>query len=336
MNVFLRGSFAAVAFFGIAACSSGTMSQAPTLAPPNGSATVHRGVPFVPAFNYHDASRGAGALYSTKKSLVFDGDQAQAAVNILQTADLGSNPAPIATIHVAAGCPYGMAMDKKGTLYVVDNCGGNDIEEYSKGSTTLKTTITNGVSNPLGIAIDKSGTLYVSNYPASIQEYANGSTSPTKTITGGGLADPFGLALDSAGNLYIADFGASAVFELPAGGSSVTNLNLQSLGEPIGLAVDQKKGLLWETGGGDKNVNVYKLGGSTSPINQITSGFSDPYAISLENKGKPKATVVISDLYDRNSAVDGSIFAYKAGQYTPYATVTNNITLPTGLLITKP
>ena len=86
----------------------------------------------------------------------------QAAVNIYQTKNLASNPAPIASIAVSHGCPYGLAADKKGTLYVADNCGGNDVEEYAKGQTTLKTAITNGVSNPLGLAIDKSGTLYVS------------------------------------------------------------------------------------------------------------------------------------------------------------------------------
>ena len=158
--------------------------------------------------------------------MLFEGDQAQAAVNIYETRALPSNPAPVATIHVATGCPYGMAKDMKGTIYVVDNCGGNDVEEYPKGSTTLMTTITDGISNPLGAAIDKSGTLYVSNFPAAITEYAYGTTTPSKTITGGGMMDPFGLALDKSGNLYIADFGATAVFELPAGGSSVTNLNL--------------------------------------------------------------------------------------------------------------
>ncbi|HYL26726.1 MAG TPA: hypothetical protein VEW74_02765, partial [Candidatus Nitrosotalea sp.] len=335
MHVAIRGGLAGAALLTVAACSGGTSQSPSVISQGMASSIVHRGVPFVPAQRYAAAVPNAGG-YSTKKSLVFVGDQFQTDVFIYQTKKLGSNPAAIATIHVAAGCPYGLAMNSKGTLYVADNCGGNDVELYGKGSTTLKSKITNGISNPLGLAIDKSGTLYVSNYPASITEYPAGTSNPSKTITGGGMADPFGLALDSAGNLYIADFGASAVFELPAGGSSVTNLNLQGLGEPIGLAVDQKNNLLWETGGSGKIVNVYKLGGSTSPIETITSGFTDPYAISLQNKAKPAGTVVISDLYDRNSGLDGSIFAFKAGQYTPYATLTNNVTLPTGILIAKP
>jgi hypothetical protein len=316
------------ALVAIAGCGSGSAGQTPSTFQAN-SAFVHRGVPFVPGFRHTVVSRSAGATYSTRKSLIFEGDQDEAAVNIYKTKSVSSNPAPIATIHVANGCPYGLATDKKGTLYVADNCFSGDVEEYPKGSTTLKTTITTGISFPLGLAIDATGTLYVSNYPPSITEYPLGSTSPSKTVTGGGLTDPFGLALDSSGNLYIADFGADEVFELPAGGSSVTNLGLQGLGEPIGLALDKKTGYLWETDGSGNNVNVYNLAGSKSPVETI-AGNGEPYAISLENQGKPKAEVVESDLGTHD------VYAYKPGAYTPFATLSNGIDLPTGLLISVP
>lgn len=71
------------------------------------------------------------------------------------------------------------------------------------------------------------------------------------------------------------------------------------------------------------------MGGSTSPIETFT-GNGDPYAISLAGKGKPKGEVVESDL--RTDAV----YAYAPGSYTPYATLTNRVELPTGLLIVKP
>jgi hypothetical protein len=331
MNVSTRRVLVVAALIAIAGCSGGSMtSQTASLPSQAAAGFVHHGVPLIPRFHENVVRHNTGTSYKTAKSLVFEGDQAQAAVNIYQVPALPSNPAPIATIHVAAGCPYGLAQDKKGTLYVADNCGGNDVEEYAKGSTTLKTTITNGISNPLGIAIDHSNTLYVSNYPASITVYPYGATSPSQTITGGGMTDPFGLALDASGNLYIADFGASAVFELPAGGTSVTNLNLTGLGEPIGVAVDKKNNLLWETGGSGNIINIYQLGGSTSPIMTIT-GNGYPYAISLKNKGRTrKATVVESDINNHN------VYAFAPGSYTPYATLSNGVSLPTGLLITKP
>lgn len=329
MDVLLRRALVAAALFAIAGCSGGNMSSQSASLPSQSAQTfVHRGVPFALPM-LHTAMRGNTGGYPTKKSLVYEGDQEEGAVNIYQTAALTSNPAPIATIHVASGCPYGLAENKKGTLFVADNCGGNDVEEYGKGSTTMKTRITDGVSNPLGLAIDKSGTLYVSDYPAAITEYPKGSTSESKSVTGGGMQDPFGLALDKQGNLYIADFGADAVFELPAGGSSVSNLNLQGLGEPLGLAIDKKTGIMWETDGSGNSINIYQLGGSTSPIMTIT-GHGEPYAISLENQGKPNGEVVESDLgtYD--------VYAYMPGSYTPYATLSNGIELPTGLLIAKP
>lgn len=318
---------ALVAFAGCAAGGTSTAPAAQTLSAY--SEAVHRGMPFARAVHHAFVPNSVYAAYSHRKSLVFEGDQMEAAVNIYQTKKLTANPAPIATIHVAAGCPYGMASDKHGTLYVADNCGGNDVEEYAKGSTTLKTKITDGVDNPLGLAIDSSGTLYVSNYPPSITEYPFGSTTPSKTITGGGLKDPFGLALDASGNLYIADFGAPAVFEVPAGTTNVENLGLQDLEEPIGVAIDIKSSIMWVTDGEGKKVEVYHLG-STTPFETIT-GFSDPYAISIENVGKPHGTVVQSDLYE---AGPYPVDAYKNGQYTPYAKLTNGVELPTGVLIT--
>lgn len=312
----------------VAGCSGGAPSQ--TSPPLNGAnAFVHRGVPFMPPALHSFFSRGVSPTYPTRKSMVFEGDQEEAAVNIYKTHALTNNPAPVASIHVQAGCPYGLARDMKGTIYVADNCGGNDVEEYAKGSTTMKTKITNGISNPLGLAIDSSGTLYVSNYPASITVYPFGSSTPSETITGGGMTDPFGLALDSKGNLYIADFGPDVVWELPHGSTSIINLNLQGAGEPIGLAVDQTNNYLWETDGAGNNVNVYQLGGSTSPIETFT-GHGEPYAISLEQVGRPKREVVESDLGDED------VYAYKPGQYTPFATLNNGIKLPTGLLIDKP
>lgn len=339
MDVSMRRALTAAALFGVAGCN-GVNSPTQSLPAESAYSVVHHGVPFVPMLRSHRVARAGAASYPTTSSLVFEGDENEATVNIYETSALKSNPPPIATISVAAGCPYGMAMNKAGTLYVADNCGGNDVEEYAKGSTTRTGTITNGISNPLGLAIDRAGTLYVSNYPASITVYPAGSSSPSETITGGGLTDPFGLALDSSGNLYIADFGAHAVFELPVGATSVTNLNLQGMTEPLGVAVDEAHGRLWEADGEGNVINVYQLG-STTPLKTI-AGNGFPYAISLQNDGRsrrrrdavlhsgPKGEVVESD----NDTKD--VYAYKPGQYSYYATLNDGVKNPTGLLVTTP
>lgn len=323
-----RAAMIATLFF-VAGCSGGTLSQSPSLASQTANAVVHKGVPMALPMLHTMVRPQTSGNYSTKKSLVFEGDQDEAAVNVYQTAALSSNPAAIATIHVAIGCPYGLAMDKSGTLYVADNCAPGDVEEYAKGSTTMKAAITNGISYPLGLAIDSKQNLYVSNYPAAITVYPKGSTSPSETITGGGMTDPFGLAIDKSGNLYIADFGVHEILEVKAGTTTVINSGLTGVDEPIGLAIDEKTGYLWETTGQSNVINVYAPLSSNSPI-ETFNGSGDPYAISLENHGKPKAEVVISDISTH------AIYAYKAGSYTSFATLTNGVELPTGLLIDKP
>ncbi|HEX3368570.1 MAG TPA: hypothetical protein VHS56_03260, partial [Candidatus Cybelea sp.] len=296
-------------------------------APAAGAGVAGAGMPFTTLPRARFPARPDHHAYSTKRSLLFEADLVEDAVNVYQVKALTKNPNPIAQIHVQAGCPDGLAMDKTGTLYVATECNGNDIEEYPKGSSTEKLAIA-GLSNPSGLAIDSHGALYVSTYPASIEEFAYGGTSPIQTITGQGLTDPLGLAVDKDDNLYIADFGASQVFEVKYGTTTVTPLNLQDLQEPLGVTVDENDGLMWVADGSGDKIDVYQLGNST-PIEQI-SGNGFPYAVAAENKGKPLDTVVTSDLDTH------AVYAYKPGKYTPYATLSNGIQSPGSLLIEKP
>jgi hypothetical protein len=330
-----------VALVGTAGCSGATLLSGSTTTQTSSAQSgslailarppfVHLGVPMPPDVHHSGSVRGSiRPDYQYNQRLVFESDQTETAVNVYKASALPLNPSPFATIHVQAGCPYGLAMDQAGKLYVLDNCGGNDIEEYPPGQTTPSVTITNGVTSPEGAAMDQNQTLYVSNYsPTSIKEYPYGATSPSQTISGQGLVEPLGLATDHNGNLYAADFGASQVFKIPFGTTNVIPLNLQNLVEPLAVAVDHKSGNLWVTDGQGDKVNVYHPG-STTPFEMIT-GFTYPYAISIEKKGSHRGTVVISD-------VDTDMFwAYHPAQYTPYASVTNGIQDPTGLLIEKP
>jgi hypothetical protein len=62
----------------------------------------------------------AGEKYPTNKSLMFEADSDLEAVNVYALRGVPKNAGPIATIKVHLSCPYGMAMDKEGTLYVAD------------------------------------------------------------------------------------------------------------------------------------------------------------------------------------------------------------------------
>jgi len=287
---------------------------------------VHTGVPFLPRESRRiQNSARPDAVYPTTSLLLFEADSDLQQVAIYKHKNIPANSAPIATITDGIVCPTGMAMDKAGRLYVTNNCGESTITEYPKGHTHHTVTITNGISNPLGAAIDKNGTLYVSNFPASITEYPFHTTTPSLTITGGGLTNPFGLAIDKNGNLFVADFGASQVFEIAAGSSTVVPLNLQDLTEPLGVAFDNG-GNLWVTDGAGDKVNVYPPG-STTPSHTITAGYTFPYAIGFD----PQGSGAISNT---NSPV--AIYNYKPGQFTSYATLTNDVALPTGLLLRTP
>lgn len=261
--------------------------------------------------------------YPTSSVLLFESDLNAGQVAIYPQT-LKANPAPIAAITDSVACPFGAAMDGKGTLYVANNCAST-VTEYPKGQTTHSVSITVGISNPIGLAISRHGKLFVSNSsPPAISEYPFGKTLPSKIVGGAALKQPFGIALDSGENLYIADPSAGHVFELAHGASTVTQLNLQDVTYPIGVAFDPS-GNLWVTDGHSARVYVYPPGSQTP--SQSLSGFTFPYAISIDAKGE----VVIS-----NTMSPLAVYAYRPGKFTPFATLTNGIEQPTGLLIRKP
>ena len=89
-----------------------------------------------------------------------------------------------------------------------------------------------------------------------------------------------------------------------------------------------KLGLLWVTDGSGYRVSIYKLGGSTAPIETIGAGY--PFSVAVQNRGKPIGISVYGDVGG------ASVSAFKPGSYTPYATLRNGVDEPTGLLIGKP
>ena len=88
----------------------------------------------------------------------------------------------------------GIAFDSQDSLYVVDRVNSL-INEYPKGSTNPKLTITNGLSFPNYIAIDSDDVLYVANVNGGdASAYQSGATSPFETFNKG-MNRPEGVAL---------------------------------------------------------------------------------------------------------------------------------------------
>jgi sugar lactone lactonase YvrE len=130
--------------------------------------------------------------------------------------------------------PIGVAFDRAGNLYVVQDPGTqspDSVAVYSPGASGNAVpirTITGsntGMSGAYFDAVDSSGRLYVANAfgNGSVTVYAagaNGNAAPIATIAGTntGLfnAAPEGIAVDSNGLIYVTTAGGNAILVFAA------------------------------------------------------------------------------------------------------------------------
>jgi trimeric autotransporter adhesin len=163
--------------------------------------------------------------------------------------------------------PFGLAVDKSGTLYIADGLN-NRVRKVAGG--VITTVAGNGtagftgdnaaatsaeLSNPTGVAVDSSGNLYIADSGNNvIRKVANGtittfagnnSTGPGysgdgASATGAQLNNPVGVAVDASGNVYIADAGNNAVRQVGGG-----NIITAAVGftHPDGVAIDSSGNL---------------------------------------------------------------------------------------------
>jgi sugar lactone lactonase YvrE len=184
--------------------------------------------------------------------------------------DAVNNPAPIGTITAGISSPQGVCVDYSRNLYVA-NAGSNTVTVYHPGKGVPYLTYSAGIGAPSDVTVDKNGTVYVANQkPASIVEFAKGSTTPTAIITD--VADPTALALDRSGNLFVTDVspagGPSRVLEYPAGSLS---------GIDLGIAVQYASGIAFDPASGDLYV-------ADEGANMVY-GYHQPFAMGSHRPG---------------------------------------------------
>jgi enoyl-ACP reductase-like protein len=151
--------------------------------------------------------------------------------------------------------PNGLALDKRGTLYVANwnaNQDGGNVQIFPAGATIPSLTLTKNLTVPLTIAVDAHGNVLVVNRGSSpgVVIFPPGKTTPSHVLTGALWQSAEGVALDPAQNLYVAD--GSDVVVVTAGSAQPVSLHLQGLTGAVGITVDQINGNLFVS---DRNVD---------------------------------------------------------------------------------
>lgn len=156
--------------------------------------------------------------------------------------------------------PYGLFVDKNGTLYVANETG-QTVTAYAAGATEPSTTWSEDLKNPHYPIVDGNGDLFVSNQGnGTVVEYRPGSTSAYRVLkTQGTQTD--GLAFDPQGNLYVAfrssDARRKGGIEEYAPSASQGVVLAMKMNEPQGLIVDSSGRIIVVETGNAHRVNLF-------------------------------------------------------------------------------
>ena len=172
--------------------------------------------------------------------------------------------------------PWGMYVDKNGTLYVA-NVHNSTVTAYPAGSDSPSMTWSQGLSYPFYPIVDTKGDLFVSNGNGKVIEYQHASTTPYRVLQTLGT-DATGLDFDRQGNLYVAygacqsSYSCSASIEEFAPGSTQGKSLGMELTSPQGLVVDKDGNIIVAAGGGIE----FFPPGAKSPTQEIYPGVAQP------------------------------------------------------------
>lgn len=248
-----------------------------------------------------------------KREILFVGDNS----SVLMYNPAKANSSPTGSITNGINVAFGVAVDKKGTLYVA-NLGGNTVTVYPKKKTTPSLTISNGISGPYGIAVDSKGNVFVSNLNTNdITAYAAGATTAFETISFATEGQAVGLGVDGKDNVWVACDSSNAVFEIPAGSTTPQNAGLSGLNGPIGVSFGLAD-IMYVSNFATSNVQVYKYG-TTTPLQTITSGISGPTQNGFTANGS---------FFQSNQGFN--VVGYKKGKTSPFSTLVG-ATSPAGI-----
>ena len=203
----------------------------------------------------------------------------------------------VTTLGGGFSCPYGVAVDAIGNVYVADT-GNSAVKKIPSGcsSSSCVVTLGGGFSGPFTVAVDGSGNVYVADTGnIEVKEIPSGCTSSSCVTTlGGGWDIPVGVAVDEKGNVYVSnDSSNSPLREMPPGCTSTNYIihacTITPLGggfdAPDGLAVDGS-GNVYVADSANNAVKEMPPGcSSSSCVATLGGGFSEPFSVALDGNG---------------------------------------------------
>jgi DNA-binding beta-propeller fold protein YncE len=220
------------------------------------------------------------------------------------------NAQPIGEITDGIAHPFGITVDRRGTLFVA-NAGNATVTEYLAGSTTPSITLSDGISDPIAVAVDSVGRVYVSESAAgTILEFSPKGLAPKRKTTR--LSYPDGMITDAKDTLYATYSNSpppSGVAKCPSNLRRCIKLSLET-----SLAADVKIDLQGDIAVADDDaskIDIFSSDGSEL-LRTIDAGYSAPQEIALDREDRILYLADFSygsaDLYDyKNGKEIGSV-----------------------------
>jgi len=203
--------------------------------------------------------------------------------NVVIFPEKGNHQSPVGMITAGVNDPWGLYVDKHGTLYVANQgnySSTSTVTAYPSGSTSPSLTFSQGLARPLYPIVDSSGDVFVSNaggyyttYGGSytdggtVVEYQSGSTSPYQVLQTPGI-EADGMDFDRQGNLYVAyrtSDGTGSIEEFTPGSTQGKILGM-SLNQPQGVLVDNAGNIVVVETGDTDRIDVFPPGQQTPSV----------------------------------------------------------------------
>jgi hypothetical protein len=203
-------------------------------------------------------------------------------------------------------CPYGVAVDGAGNIYVTDTSDWRVLKETPFAGGYIESIVASfpavDGTAPIGVAVDGAGDVYISlgSDGGTVVEETPAATGYTQSTVVSGLCCVAGVAVDGNGNVYAAvnETDGWIVKETPsAGGYTQSTISVSSGGVPFGVAVDGSGNVYVAFTDSNDNGQVFKetvTEGGYTQSTIPTSGLDQPGGVAADGAGN----IYIADSYN--------------------------------------